>query len=159
MTIGGKMVIPQSLLHGPGGLHLNGSHCAEGTDRAILLAPPTSLSLNLSRIPSPTPDTLVLGKRLSVWSSLWSRLALPVLPHFREDRLLLLWTALLTSPLRSGGGRRRQAMSCPNALQGGGRFLLLQTVPLTYHCTQAPGSPPPRVPEQGAGPSPRKPCS
>ena len=64
----GGMVIPQSLLHraGPGGLPLSRPHCAVGTDRAVLLALPTPLTLRLARIQSPTPCALTLGKRLSV---------------------------------------------------------------------------------------------
>ena len=93
---------------------------------------PIPLTLCLARIQSPAPCTLALGKCLSVWSSMWSWLALSMLLPFREDCLLLLWTALPTSPLSPGGDRRRQAFSFPTALQRGGHLLLLQTSPLTW---------------------------
>ena len=53
--------------------------------------------------------------------------------HFREDRLLLLWTEPPAYPLSlgGGGGGCRQTLSCPTALQGGYIFLLLQNGLLT----------------------------
>ena len=122
------MAIPQSLLRGPGGLRLSHPHCAVGPDGAVLLAPPTPLTLDLAGNQRPAPCALTLGKRLSVWHNMWSQLALSVPQHFREGCLLLLPTAPPTS-LGPGGGGCRQALSFPTALQGNGGLTLLQTEP------------------------------
>ena len=50
----------------------------------------------MARVQRPAPGALALRKYLSVQLDMWSRLALPVLPDFREDCLFLLWTVLLT---------------------------------------------------------------
>ena len=100
----GGRVIPQSLLHGagPGGVSLSRPHCAAGGDWVVLLTLPTPLTLCLARIQSPAPCALALGKHLSVRPDMWSWLALSVPLHFREDRLLLLWTELPPSPRAPG---------------------------------------------------------
>ena len=94
------MVIPQSLLHsaGSGGFCLSLPHCTVGAGGAVLLSPPTPLTLRLARFQSPAPCAVALGKRLSVWPDLWSQLALSVPLHFMEDSLLLLWTEPLPLP-------------------------------------------------------------
>lgn len=91
---GGEMVMPQSLLHGAGphGVSSSCLHCDKSADGVVLLAPPTPLTLHLASMQSPAPCTLALGKCLSVWSDMWSQLALSLPPHFREDHLLLLQT-------------------------------------------------------------------
>ena len=88
--VGEGMVISQSLLHGAGagGLRLSLPHCAAGADRAVLLTPPTPLTLCLPRIQSPAWCTLALGKRLSVLPYVVTA-GLSVQPHFRENLLLL----------------------------------------------------------------------
>ena len=75
---GGEMVMPQSLLHGarPHGVSSSCLHCDKSADEVVLLAPPTPLTLHLASMQSPAPCTLALGKCLSVWSDMWSRLAL-----------------------------------------------------------------------------------
>ena len=55
---------------------------------------------------------------------------------------------------RDGG--HRQVLYYRAAIQGGSHFFQLWTEPLTYHGTQAPGSPPPQVCKQEASPSPKK---
>ena len=136
------MAIPQSLLRGPGGLRLSHPHCAVGPDGAVLLAPPTPLTLDLAGNQRPAPCALTLGKRLSVWHNMWSQLALSVPQHFREGCLLLLPTAPPTS-LGPGGGGCRQVLSFPTVLLRGGHFLLVQTATLIYPQTQGwlPSSP------------------
>ena len=78
------MVIPQSLLHEPSGLHLSCSHSSESADRVVLLAPLTPLTWRLARIQSPAPCTVALGMCLSVLLDMWSWLALSVWQHSRE---------------------------------------------------------------------------
>ena len=54
-----------------------------------------------------------------------------------------------------GSGRKQLLYYC-TALQGGNHFFQVRTESLTYHSTQTPGSPPPKVCERAASPSQKK---
>ena len=126
------MAVPQSLLHGPGRLCLSCPHCALGANRAVILPPPAPLTLCLARIQSSASFALALGKHLSVWPEMWSRLALC---HHTSGRTAFSYyrprAATLTS-MSLQGGRHRQALSFPTALQGNGHLILLQTAPSVH---------------------------
>ena len=107
-------------------------HCAAGADGAVLLAPPTALTLCLARIQSPALCSLVLGKCLSVLQYVFPTgfvcaTALQGRLTSVADLLRLRAAALAASPW---GGRCRQALSFPTPLQGNWSCLiLLQTEP------------------------------
>ena len=91
--------------------------------------PPTPLTLCLARIQSPAQCALALGKRLSVRRYVVSTgfVCASTLQGGQPSPTVDSVAALTVSPQ---GGRCRQALSFPTALQGDSCLFLLQTAPL-----------------------------
>ena len=120
----------------------NSSSCATGADRAVLLAPPTPLTLHLARIQSPPSLCSGVGDAplsVAICGSGWLCLC-----HRTSGRTdLSYWglraAAFVASPWVC---RQRQASSFPTALQGNG--------PLSS-CRMSPTAQPLRPGVVGAG--------
>ena len=131
--VGGGMVISQSLFQGarPGGLCLSRPHCAVGAD-VVVLAPPTPLTLCLARIQCPTHSmhsgTREVPLSVAICGPGWLCLCHCTSGWADFSYCRLRAAALFVSPQ---GGRHRQALSFPTALQGNSCLILLQTEPST----------------------------
>ena len=108
-------------------LCLSHPHFATGTNEAVCVVLPSPAPWRLAAIQTLTLPALVPGKRCSALPDMWSL-----------------------------AGGCKQALSCPTALQGGDRFFLLQTAPLTSPLSPGLASLHPRCAIGAAGPSQEK---